>query len=272
MRILVIAAVAVAVVGCGPATPQTTPTATAGTIASPTPLTLETAGCAETAEGELPDAESIREARATDPDAYGPTDLRVLLEGGAAGAAEVASEWPDDGIAGLKAQQWRDLIDALETDPVEAESSDQFRYSAGGMEVHAVRIAEVWFISSETHAMPDSFCEDHGSEGDVEDTVGLECEGDLTEAGHLDYEAGASGITDDPLGVAQDWVDANVAQPEQVTLAPFEDEAGPVGDDIAVLRARRTIAVLDIFRAEGGGLLLGAFTACPTELANRTGS
>ena len=263
-------AMAVAVAGCGPASPQSAPTADTATAASPKPLTLETASCAVETAAELPGEDVIREARATEPDAYGPTDLRVLLEGNAAGAAESASASPDDDLAALNAHQWRDLIDALEADPaehVDAPTSDQFQFEAEGMQVRAVRIADVWFLSSETHAMPDSYCEDGDPEVSAAEALGLQCSGDLTEAGQLDYEAGAPGIGDDPLEVAQAWVDANVLQPSQVTLAPFEDEAGPVGQDIAVSRAGRTIVVLDIFNADGGGLLVGAFTACPTELA-----
>lgn len=151
MRIPVMAAVIVLAVGCGPAISQTEPTEATSKSASPSPLTLETATCAESTEIELPPPEDVREARATDPDAYGPTDLRDLLHGKAAGAF------------GLKGQHWRGLVDALDADPAAQRAVDgtlqRFQYRGGGMEFHAVRIAEVWFISSETHAVPDSFCE-----------------------------------------------------------------------------------------------------------------
>lgn len=153
MRIWMMATVVVAAVGCGPAIPQSTPLAATGTTASPSTLTLESARCAETTEADLPDAETIHEARGTDPDADGPTELRDLLEGQAAAAGEAAATTPDD-ILELKARQWRALLDAFEADGADAGGSDEFRYGAGGMEVRAVRLAGVWFISAETHAMP----------------------------------------------------------------------------------------------------------------------
>lgn len=270
MRISAVAAVAVVAVGCSPAASLSPPTDVTTPTAPPTPLTLETAGCWEWSHTELPSAEDVRAARETDPDAYGPTDLRVLLETSGAAAAESASAWPDDEVA-LEAQHWRDLMAALDADSagqhVDAGASDRFRYGIRGMQTHAVRIAGVWFTSSEGHAMPDSYCEDGVPAVSADGVLGLECPGGLRESGVVDHPPGASGISDDPFVVARAWVDTNVREPSELTLAPFEDAAGRVGDDIAVLRAGGTIAVLDIFGHEDGGLLVGAFTACATELA-----
>lgn len=88
----------------------------------------------------------------------------------------------------------------------------------------------------------------------------------------MDYEAGASGASDDPLVVARDWVDGNLAQPSQVTLAHITADDGAVGDDVAVLREGRTVALLDLMLAEGDSLLVTSYVVCPTDLAGHSGS
>lgn len=127
-----------------------------------------------------------REARATDPDAFGPSRLRDLLEGNAAAAAEIAETSGSTGP--LRAQQWRELVDAFVADPASRRADtgtpDRFHYRVGGMEIRAARIADVWFLTSERHAMPDSFCEDGAPDNLVEEGIELEREDpELTEHG-----------------------------------------------------------------------------------------
>lgn len=266
--------VVVVVVACGQVDPQqTSSTAAPEPTASSSPLTLETADCAEETLVELPSPESIREARATDPDAFGPSRLRDLLEGGAAATAEIAGTAGSTGA--LRAQQWRELVDAFAADPAgqsaETDASERFHYRVGGMEVQAVRIAEVWFLESETHAMPDSFCEDGEPDNLGDEAIELECEDpELNEHGEIDHEIDAPGISDDPLVVAQEWVEGNVLEPSQVSLAHIGDPDASSGPDVVVQRDARAIALLDLVPAEGGGLLVSSFLACPADLEDET--
>lgn len=274
MRGPVMLVVVVAAVACGQVDPpQTSSTAAPEPTDSASPLTLESAGCAEETLAELPSPESIREARVTNPDAFGPSRLRDLLEGNAAAAAETA------GAAGstsaLRAQQWRELVDAFAADaaaqPAETGAFERFHYRVGGMEVHAVRIAEVWFLESETHAMPDSFCEDGEPDNLVDEAIELECEDpELTEHGEIDHEIDAPGISDDPFVVAQEWVEGNVLEPSQVSLGHIGDPDASSGPDVAVLRDGQVIVLLDLVPAEGGGLLVSSFSACPADLEDET--
>lgn len=121
-------------------------------------LTLETAGCAEERLVELSSPESVRATRATDPEAFGPTSLRELLQGNA--PAKVAGKPGSPqcfGPSSGESSSTRSSLTLSRRASMLAARLGSSTALAGWM--RAVRIAGVWFLESETHAMPDSYCE-----------------------------------------------------------------------------------------------------------------
>lgn len=86
----------------------------------------------------------------------------------------------------------------------------------------------------------------------------LDCGSELREGGELDYGEDATGSADSPVEVVRQWLGSE---------ADGRDLKDVGTRTVAIKEGQRTLAIVNLMAAPGGGFLVTSYTACSGEIA-----